>query len=74
MVFPHVLNNLNGNMITDDVTRNSPGSTSQTSSYPGWIKSPHVVTCHTCQDLLNFNFVGGGGIPKLKSHKVPRSA
>ena len=25
MVFPHVLNNLNGNMITDDVTQNSPG-------------------------------------------------
>ena len=21
--------------------------TERTSSYPGWIKSPHVVTCHT---------------------------
>ena len=33
MVFPHVLNNLNGNMITDDVTQNSPGSTSQIRLY-----------------------------------------
>ena len=52
-----------------------PGTTS---SYPGWIKSPHVVTCHTVshwEDLPKFQFFfGGGGILKLKSHKAPRSA
>ena len=35
-----------------------------TSSYPGWIKSPHVVTRHTVshwEDLPKFQFSGGGG-------------
>ena len=35
-----------------------------TSSYPGRIKSPHVVTCHTVshwEDLPKFQFWGGGG-------------
>ena len=40
----------------------------RTSSYLGWIKSPHVVTCHT------YFPIGGGGILQLKNHKVPRSA
>ena len=42
----------------------------QTSSYPGWIKSPHVVTCHTYFPGGG----GGGGNLQLKNHKVPRSA
>ena len=50
-----------------------------TSSYPDWIKSPHVVTCHTyfpigkiCHNFIFF--LGGGGNLQLKNHKVPRSA
>ena len=38
-----------------------------TSSYPGWIKSPHVVTCHTYFPIgkICHNFIfskGGGGV------------
>ena len=40
----------------------------KTSSYPGWIKSPHVVTFGVLKiselDSLTI-FIGGGGIPEL---------
>ena len=42
----------------------SAALTRLTSSYPGWIKSPHVVTCHTYFPIgkicHNFIFSGGG--------------
>ena len=59
-----------------------------TSSYPGWIKSPHVVTCHTqfpigirfwnwkvlkCQDIPKFQFGGGGGYSVTENWKVLKS-
>ena len=43
-----------------------------TSSYPGWIKSPHVVTCHTYFPIgkICHNFIYlGGGILHLKNHR-----
>ena len=50
--------------------------TSKTSSYPGWIKSPHVVTCHTyfpigkiCHNFIFF-FWGGGSILHMKSQSA----
>ena len=39
----------------------------ETSSYPGWIKSPHVVTLGFLKisDLDSLTiFMGGGGIPE----------
>ena len=48
-----------------------------TSSYPGWIKSPHVVTCHTyfpigkiCHNFIFSIFGGRGGILQLKSQSA----
>ena len=48
--------------------------TVETSSYPGWIKSPHVVTCHTYFPIgkICHNFIffwGGGGICSRKITK-----
>ena len=54
-------------LITNDVVWPSLDLPVVTSSYPGWIKSPHVVTCHT--DLPKFQFSGGGGDSETEKSK-----
>ena len=46
--------------------RKTGRATEETSSYPGWIKSPHVVTLGILKisDLDSLTIFIGGGIPE----------